>query len=215
MGVKSSVGQRMVEPDNRTIVNMVSGEVIPRKWAFHLAVGTKWLGLVLDNKKVVFILVRVQSNLLLLASSGKHVWVGMKVATVGVQMTQTDSRAKRNISRDIVHRLGVQGRLELRRHEAITISWVYQAQEMNSEHSAVESDGYNDQTENTGEEMFKPKTLYNMSSASVMSKVYRKRDSYRSDVFGVSEEHPQLENCEGTNPSNREKPNPFNAYCRA
>ena len=144
MGVKSSVGQRMVEPDNRTIVNMVSGEVIPRKWAFHLAVGAKWLGLVLDNEKVVFILVRVQSNLLLLASSGKHVWVGMKVATVGVQMTQTDSRAKRNISRDIMHRLGVQSRLELRRHEPVSISWIYQAQEMNSEHSAVEADGNND-----------------------------------------------------------------------
>lgn len=168
MGVKSSVRQRMVEPNKRAIVNVVGGEVIPRKWALHLAVGTKWLGLVLDNENVVFVLVRVQCNLLLLASSGKHVRVGMKVATVGVKMTQADSRTKRNISRDIVHRLGVQGRLELGRHEPISISWVYQAQEMNSEHSAVESDWDDYQAENTCKEMFEPKTLHNIPSAIVI-----------------------------------------------
>lgn len=55
MGVKSPMCQGMVEPDNRAIVDMFSGEVIPRERTLNLPVGAKWLSVVLNNEEVVFI----------------------------------------------------------------------------------------------------------------------------------------------------------------
>lgn len=86
----------------------------------------------------------------------------MNVATMSVVMTDANSRTKRNISWDILHRFRIQGGLEFGRHESIPISWVHQTNEMNCEHCAVESDGYDDQAKCPGKEMLKPKALHGM-----------------------------------------------------
>lgn len=83
----------------------------------------------------------------------------MQVAAMSVQMTDADPGAKRNIGRDILHRFGVQTRLKLRRHKTISVTRVYQTEEVDGEHSAVESNGDNNQAEKSGREVLEPDTL--------------------------------------------------------
>lgn len=159
--VDSSARDQMVQPDNGAVFDVIRGDVIPGKRTLHFAVGTQGLGLVFEDKNVVLVLVRIESDLLLLTSGGVHVVVRVKVATLSVKVTDADARAEDHIGRDILHRLGVEGRLELGRHESVAFSGVDQAEEMDGEHSAVEAKRDDDKTEDTGKEVLKPDTLHN------------------------------------------------------
>jgi hypothetical protein len=157
--VDAAVGDRVVQANDGSILDVASGHVIPGKWALNFTVGTKRLSLVLHDENVVLILVGVESDLLLLAASGVHVVVRVQVATLGVMVAKANSRTKGNIGSNILHTLGVQGCLELGGHEAIALAGIDQAHEMDGEHSHIESNRDDNQTENTGGEVFEPNTL--------------------------------------------------------
>lgn len=173
MGVKSSVGKRMVKPDHCAVFDVTGSDVIPSQRSLHFTVGAKRLGRVLENKEVVFVLVGIQRDLLLSTAGGEHVRVRMQVASLSVQMTEADAGTKSNISRNISHGLGIQSGLELRRHEAIAITGVHQTQKVNRKHSAVEADGQQNQAENPSREMFEPTTLTPVSVFSLFSPFHR------------------------------------------
>jgi hypothetical protein len=86
--------------------------------------------------------------------------VRVQVATLGIEVTNADSRAKGDIGGNVLHGLGVQSCLELRRHESVTFSRVDQAHEVNSEHGKVEPKRDNNKTEDSGEEMLEPQALH-------------------------------------------------------
>jgi hypothetical protein len=67
---------------------------------------------------------------------------------------------KSNIGVDILHALRVKRRLELSGHEAIAFSRVYQAEKMNVEHSDVESNGDDNETEKASKEVLEPQALF-------------------------------------------------------
>ena len=104
-------------------------------------------------------------------------------------MAQADSRAESNIGRYIRHALGVERRLKFRRHEAITITRVDQADEVDSKHGHVEGHGDDDETEDPCKEMFEPDP--------------------DSDVACIAQENPELQCSQTANPGNREESNPL------
>ena len=83
----------------------------------------------------------------------------VQVSTLGVVMSDTDSAPKGNIDWYILHGLRVESGLELGAHESITITWVDQAEEMNTEHSHIKSDRDNNEAEDSGHQVLGKKTL--------------------------------------------------------
>lgn len=83
----------------------------------------------------------------------------MQVAALRVVMADGYPAAESNIDRHILHRLGVERRLELGRHETIPVAGVDQTDKVNGEHGHVECDGDDDQTEGTRKEVFEPEAL--------------------------------------------------------
>jgi hypothetical protein len=168
--VKTAIGGDVVEPDNTTILNVDRTKVIPsfRASQVRASVILRHNGesLVLHDPDVVLILVGVESNLLLLAADGVHVAVRVEVSTLRVPVTERNTASIGNIGWHILHTLGVQGGLELRRHETITFAGVDQADEMNCEHGHVEGDGNDDQAEETSEEVLEPQTRGDSSCVS-------------------------------------------------
>ena len=90
VGVKASISSDMVETDDTTILNVSGAYVIPGLRACEvrsrIVLGHDRKGLVLQNPDVVLVLVRVEGNLLLLATSRVHVAVRMEVTTLSVPM---------------------------------------------------------------------------------------------------------------------------------
>ncbi len=114
-----------------------------------LSFDVKGLGHILEEPDVVLIRVGVQSDLLLLASSGVHKVMGVQVSSLGVVVSNTNSTTECNIDWYILHSLGIKSSLELRAHESISITWVYQAKEVDSEHCHIEGDWNDNQTEDS------------------------------------------------------------------
>jgi hypothetical protein len=83
----------------------------------------------------------------------------VKVTTLCIDMTKSDSGAVDNISRNVLHAFGVKSGLEFRRHEAITFSRVHQAEEVDAEHCNIEAKGDDNETEESGKEMLEPQAL--------------------------------------------------------
>ena len=133
----------------------------------------------------------VQRDLLLLAARWVHVLMRVQVATLGIVVAEADTCAKCNVGRNIGHALGVEGRLELAAHEAIAITRVDKADEVDGEHAHVESDRNDDETERASKQVLEPNS--------------------GGDILGVSDKNPELQRSERTNPGNSEKANPLNA----
>jgi hypothetical protein len=163
--------------------------VVPSIRSLDLSIGTQRLCLVLHDENIVLILVRVEGDLLLLATGGIHVVVRVQIATLGVVVTKADTRAKGNIGRDVLHTLGVQSRLELGGHETITLTGVDQACEVDGEHGKVESKRNHNQTEDTSEKVLEPQSRGNRAS--------------------IPKQDPKLESRERADPSHCEETNPL------
>jgi len=149
--------------------------------------------------------VRVEGDLLLLATSGVHEIVRVQISSLGVVMSDADSATKCNIDGYILHRLGVESSLELGAHESISITGVNQAEEMDTEHRHVESDGDNNKAEYPCHHML-GKNALRRSVPGSRTGVYR---TYRSNRLDISKQNPQLKNSQGSNPGNCEESNPF------
>ena len=105
MRVEAAVCCHVVELDGISILNEV-GRVdgIPSIRAIDwLAVDVERLGHVLHEPQVVFILMRVEGDLLLLAAGGVHKVVRVQISSLGVVMPDGDSASKCNIDRNILH----------------------------------------------------------------------------------------------------------------
>ena len=126
MRVNPPVGHSMVKLNNGAVFDVTRSEIVPSIRTLDLSIGAERLRLVLKQKNVVLIFVGVQGDLLLLASSGIHMEVGVKVATLSVEMTEADAGAKGDVGGNILHGFGVQCRLELGRHETISLAGVHQ-----------------------------------------------------------------------------------------
>ncbi len=193
VGVKTSLGWNVPELDGVSVLD--GGDwhnVVPGEGTVDLLVlGVKWLGDVLKQPDVVLILVWVKSNLLLLGSTWVHKWVRMQVATLSVVVSNADAGSECNIGWSITHGLGVEGGLELRAHESITLTWVNKAEEVDVEHGHVESDWDGDQGKDSGQDVLGV-------------------DSW-SDVLVIGEQDPELNNGQGADPGDREESNPLDA----
>lgn len=195
VGVKASLGWNVPELDSITILDVSWVEVVPSERSVDgVSRSVKWLGGVLEEPNVVLVLVWVEGNLLLLGASWIHKWVGVQVSTLSVVMSDADAGAECNIGWRIAHALRVEGSLELRAHESITLTRVGKAEEVNGEHSHVESDWDDDQAEGSGQ--------YVLSHESW------------GDALVVSEEDPELDNSQGSNPGDGEKSNPLHGDSR-
>ena len=117
--------------------------------------------------------------------------MGVKISTLGVPMAESDFGTVGNIGRDSSHLLGVQGRLELSRHETISVTGVDEAEEVDPEHKHVEAQRDSDQAESTSSDVLDP--------------------TFDGYVLGVTEQHPELENGDATDPGDGEETDPFDA----
>ena len=113
----------------------------------------------------------------------------VQISTLSVVVTQADSRAKCNIGRYIGHSLGVEGRLELGRHEAVSVTRVDEADEVDGEHGHVEGHWDDDETEDPREEVLEPNA--------------------DGDIACIAQENPELECGQAADPGNGEEANPF------
>lgn len=167
--VKTAVGRLVVQSDGSAVLEVRKlTEVVPGLGSVDgESVDIEGLSLVLDQPNVVLVLVGVESDLLLLTSSGVHQGVRVKIASLSVDVADRNAATKENISSNILHALAVEGGLELGAHETITLTRVGEAKEVDSEHSHVESDGNDNETEDASHDMLGPKT--------------------QGDVLGVSE----------------------------
>jgi hypothetical protein len=192
--MQATVGRAVVKTKNSTVLDVDRlGEGVPGIGTIDgLTVNAKRLGLVFKKPDVVVILMRIQCNLLLLATGGVHKRVRVKVATLCIDMADSDTAAHHNVGGDILHSLVVEGGLELGAHEAITISRVLETDEVNGEHGHVKSKRNDDQTEYSGHEVLAEKT--------------------HGHVLVVAEKNPELNESEGANPSNGEESNPLDAH---
>lgn len=176
MRVEASISCNVIESNNRTVLYVVWAYAVPGLWTCEVwtSVVLRHDGqrLVLHDPDIVLILVGIEGDLLLLATSRIHVAVGVKVPTLGVPMSNGDAASEGNISRDGLHTLRVQGCLELRGHESIAFTGVDEAYEVNSEHGHVKRHWDNNQAKQTGEEVLEPQP--------------------RSHIFGVSKQNPEL-----------------------
>lgn len=138
--VKATVGVLVVQTEDSAVLNVLRlGQGVPSVGSVdRLAVNTEWLSLVLENPDVVFVLVGVESDLLLLATGGIHQGVGVKVTPLGVDVTNRDLAAHHDIGGDILHLLAVEGGLELGAHEAIALAGVDETHKVDGEHGQVD-----------------------------------------------------------------------------
>uniref|UniRef100_A0A1Y1KHV6 Uncharacterized protein n=1 Tax=Photinus pyralis TaxID=7054 RepID=A0A1Y1KHV6_PHOPY len=160
VGVQSAESGGVVQSQNSSVFNKyrAAREVVPDMGAVEgLAINTKGLRLVLKKPDVVFILVRVQGDLLLLATSGIHEWVRVQIAALSVDVTDAHAASKSDISGNIIHSLVVESGLELGAHETVTITGVDQAKEVDGKHGHVEGDGNDDEAESPRHQMLEPK----------------------------------------------------------
>lgn len=100
-----------------------------------------------------------------------------------------NSRAIRHICRNTVHALGIESGLELGGHEAVTIAGVTETGEVDDEHGHVECNRDNNKAEHACEKVLEPET--------------------GGDVLGITQEKPQLESSQASNPGNSEQANPL------
>jgi hypothetical protein len=195
--VHAAVSDNVVQTDDRSVNNPLRVKLIPCHRSSDGGVASRidgpvdWLCLVLNKEHIVLILVRVEGDLLLLATSGVHVLMGVKVTALSVVVAKADTCAKSDISRDISHTLSVESRLELAAHESITITRVDEADKVDSEHGHVESNRNDDQAESTGKKVLEPDSS--------------------GDVLRVSEQNPKLKSGQGSNPCDREEADPLDA----
>ena len=199
VGVNTAVSDDMVQAEDRSVSNPFRVELVPGHWPRNGSVTGRVAGpvnrlsLVLQKEHVVLVLVGVKSDLLLLATSRVHVLMRVQVAALSVVVTKADTCAKCDIGGHISHCLCVEGGLELAAHEAVTVTRVHKAYEVDREHGHVKGDGDDDQAESASKEMLEPNS--------------------GGDILGVSEKNPKLEHSERTNPCDCEKTNPLDAEC--
>lgn len=195
--VQTAVSTDMVESDNATILDVVGAEIVPSLGAGQIRASVvlrhDWQSLILHDPNVVFILVGVQSDLLLLATGRVHVAVRVEVATLCVPVAERDATAIGDICWYVLHSLRVQCGLKLRRHETVTVTWVDQADEVNREHGHVEGDWNDHQAEQTCEEVLEPET--------------------GSGGSCVPQQNPELQERQAANPRNGEETNPLDTSC--
>lgn len=160
VGVDAAVGGDVIQADDGAIDQEAWVNVVPCRRSFDLfAIYAEWLSLVLDDPNVVFVLVRVESDLLLVAAGRVHVAVRVQVAALSVVVAQRDTASESHIGGDVLHALAVEGRLELGGHETITVTRVDETEEVNGEHGHVECDGNDDEAEDAGEKVLEPEAL--------------------------------------------------------
>lgn len=192
VGVKTSLCWNVPKLDGVAIFDVSWVEVVPSKRSVdRVSRSVKWLSGVLEEPDIVLILVWVESDLLLFGTSRVHKWVGVQVSTLGIVVSNADAGAECNIGWGIAHALGVESGLKLGTHESIAFSWVDEAEEVDREHAHVESDWDHNQAEGSGEDVLGHESW--------------------SDVLVVSEEDPELDNGQGSDPCDGEKSNPFHA----
>ncbi len=140
MRMKATTGSQMEELDGVSVIDKGWwAESVPSEGAIdRLSIDVEGLGHVLHEPDIVLILVGIESDLLLLAAGRIHQVMRMQVASLGVVVSDADSATQGNIDWDILHGLGVESGLELGAHESISISWVGQAEEVDSEHCHIE-----------------------------------------------------------------------------
>lgn len=111
MRVNAAVGVDVVKTNDTAINDPLRVVVVPRKRSGDARVSggiggpVDRLSLVLGDENVVLILVRVQSDLLLLTTCRVHVCVRVKVSSLSVVVAQTDTRTKSHICGHICHSL--------------------------------------------------------------------------------------------------------------
>lgn len=192
--VQSTVGRLVVESENGAVLNGngAIGELVPGVSAIDwVAIDAQGLSLVFEEPDVVLIFVRVQGDLLLLASSRIHERMGVQVATLSVDVTDGDATAKSDIGRNVLHAFAVQSCLELGTHEAVALAGVDEAEKVNSEHGHVEGGGNDDEAEDPRCEMLTPQP--------------------HSDILVVSQQYPELQKGQRADPGDSEQTNPFDA----
>lgn len=185
---------RLVEQAKHGAVLDVLGlrQVVPSVGSVDgLAVNTEGLGLVLEKPDVVLVLVRVQSNLLLLATGRVHEGVRVQVSALGVDVTNGYTATHEDIGGHVFGGLVIERSLELGAHEAIAVARVGQAQKVDGKHGEVEGDGNDNEAEDSGHEVLGPET--------------------NRDVLVVAEQDPELDKGQGANPGNGEEANPLDA----
>lgn len=193
MRMETTVGWQMIETENHAVLNIRKfGEVVPRASSVdRLTIDTQRLGLVFEEPDVVVILVGIEGNLLLLGAGRIHQGVRMQIASLGVDVPDGNTAAQKDVSRHILHALGVQSRLELRAHEAITFARVGEAQEVDTKHGHVEGKRDDNQAESAGHEVLGERT--------------------RGDMLVVAKHNPELNQSQAANPGNGEQTNPLDA----
>ena len=137
MRMKATVCGYVIEFDRVSILDEVWGSyvVISIGAIYRLSIETKWRCLILDEPQVILVLVRIQSDLLLVAASWIHEVVRMQVASLRIVMSDADPTSKCNIDGNILHSLRVQSGLEFGTHESVPIARIYEASEMDPKHS--------------------------------------------------------------------------------
>ena len=161
MRMQTTVGWQVVQFNGVTVLNEGRRlDSIPSERAiYRLPIRIERLRHVLEEPEVVLILMRIKGDLLLFASSWVHEVMGVQVPSLGIMMPDTDSTAKCNINRNILHGLGIECCLKLGAHKSISITWIDKTDEMDSKHCHVECQWYDDQTENPSNHMFGKYTL--------------------------------------------------------
>lgn len=193
VGMKATECGSVVKANDITILDKDRlGKVVPGLSSVDLlAVDSKRLGLVLKEPKVVLVLMGIESDLLLFATGGVHEGVRVQVAALCVGVSDADTATKSDVGGHILHTLGVEGRLELGAHEAVAVTRVDQAEEVDGKHGHVEADRNNDEGEGASHEVLGPDA--------------------RRNVLGVSKENPELDEGQASNPGNGEQTDPFDA----
>ena len=159
--MQATVGLKVVEPKDHLVLDEVERrESIPSLWTVDGAIETFGLGLILEQPYVVVVLVRVQGDLLLLASGGVHMVMGMQIAALGVVVSEGDPAAKRHVNGHVLHRFRVERRLEFRGHETVAVTRINQAYKVDGEHAHVKRQRDDDEAERSRKQMLEPKTLY-------------------------------------------------------
>ena len=201
VGVQAAVCRDVVEADEGAVEDVVGGDGVPGEGAGEGGVAggvsapVDGLGLVLDEPDVVLVFVRVEGDLLLVASRGVHVGVGVQVAALRVVVAEGNARAEGDFGGDVRHAFAVEGGLEFGAHEAVAVAGVDEAEEVDGEHGHVEGGGDDDETEDAGEEVLAPDA--------------------GGDVLAVAEQDPELQGGERTHPRDGEETNPLDAHRRA
>ena len=151
--------------DNVPILNISWwAKCIPRKRPIYwLALDVERLRDILNEPDVVLVFMGVEGDLLLLASRWIHQVVGVQVPPLSVVMSDADSASESDINRDILHAFRVESSLEFGAHESVSITRVNEADEVDSKHGQVECKGYDNQTEDTSNQMLRKYSLYRLA----------------------------------------------------